>query len=49
MSEETYTILLGLLTIEMLNCKDRKSDYFQTIVKAKDELEEIHNDTTSTD
>ena len=38
MSEKTIGIILGVLAIELINCKDRESGYFKDIAKAIEEF-----------
>ena len=41
LTKQTMTVLMGLILAEMINCKDKDSEYFASLVDARDELKEI--------
>ena len=44
MTNETLEILTGLVLVELINCKDRESKYYESIIKASEELKEFKDD-----
>ena len=44
MTNETLKVLAGLVLMELINCKDRESKYYESIIKANNELKEFKDD-----